>query len=334
VDRIEAVVSTRIPESTQRTRAQKQVMKDTANALGIRLEEDSLLTTSITRREVAQRAGPELNRLAEILSGPELRRRQAETWRIAVGRLVDQALLVQAAIVSPGVWVDDDDVRSQIRRHMTDLKVPDERSLDELLASRGTSLAEMRQDYRVQLLSQRYLDQALKPSPPPGPGEVLKYYAEHIAEFATPQEVQFRQIVLPKADFPTRDAVEARLKELWSLLHNGRDFAELARKHSVSAYAADGGLLPYQPVTSLRPELQDMVRAFSSGRTCTVQETREAFMIVRVDGLRQGQPRASEEVQSEILERMRRNDQEDRRTRELQLLRLRASIRTAAEDAP
>ena len=39
-------------------------------------------------------------------------------------------------------------------------------------------------------------------------------------------------------------------------------------------------------------------------------------------------------VQSEILERMRLRDREERRSREIQLLRLRASVLTAGEHTP
>ncbi len=334
LDRIEAVVSSRIPEDTQRTKAQKQAMQAAANALGVRLDGDSVLITSITRREVSQKADPELRRQAEVFSGPELRRRQGETWRAVLAGQVDQALLIQAALVSPGIGVDDDEIRAQIRRHLTDLRVPDEAHLAELLEAQGMTLAELKREYRVQLLSRHYLDQALRPSPPPGPGEVLQFYADHIAEFATPQEAQLRQIVLKKSAFPDRRAAEGKLRELLAALQSGGDFGELARKHSTSAFAAEGGLLPYQPVASLREDLQKLVRDCRSGHDCVVLETAEEYVIVRVDGLRQGHPRPSDEVQDEILERMRRSDLEERRTRMIQLLRLRASIRLTPEDAP
>ncbi len=289
--------------------------------------------TIVTRQQVAREAEPELHRLSEIFTGPELKRRQEEVWRTILDHLVEQALLMQAA-ADARITVTDDEVRGQIRHHLSRLKISDEHRLSELLEMEGRTLRSLREDYRDQQLIQRYLDQVVKPSPPPSPGEVLRYYAEHVAEFATPQEVQFRQIVLSKAKFPDRAEMQAKLRELWTAIQSGADFGELARRHSDSAYAQEGGLFPYQPVDSLRGDLKDLVRSVSSGRTLAVQETAESFAIVRVDGVRQGSPRPSEEVQGEILERMRQADTDRRRCRVVHLLRQRAYVWTAGEPPP
>ena len=282
----------------------------------------------VTRRQAALEADPELRHLSQIYTGPELGRRRADAWRAAVERLVDLSLVLQAGRQAE-VKIQEAEVRAQIRRHMTRLGVDYERHLSEILEAQGGSLEELRESYRSQLTVQRYLDQVLKPPPPPSPGEVLRFYADHIAEFSSPQEVQLRQIVLRKSRFPERSDAEAKLRELWSALQGGMDFSELARKISDSPSAEQGGLFPYLPASSLRGDLQDLVRDVASGRTLAVQETEDAYVIVRVEGVRQGDPKPPSEAQSEILDRMRRSDMESRRSRILQLLRSKAYVWTA-----
>lgn len=286
---------------------------------------------TITWRQVSRKAAPEMSRLAATLTGLALQRRQGEVRRETLESLVDQALMRQAAREA-GLQVSDEEIRGQIRSRMMDLhrqgrlKSPDERVFAEQLELEGLSLAELREEYRAQILRRRYLDQVVKPSPPPSPGEVLRYYQEHLAEFASPQEVQLRQIVLRKDRFASRAEAEARLRELWSDIQSGADFGELARRHSDSAYARDGGLFPYQSVASLRADLQELVRGAPAGRTLAVLEMPESFAIVRVDGVRQGSPRAGDEVQAEILERIQDADRQRREKRVAALLRQRAYV--------
>lgn len=285
-------------------------------------------TQIVTRRQVLRDAEPELRHLAQIYTGPELKRRQEEAWRGSVGRLVDIALALQACR-EKGLKATDEEVRAQVRRHMSRLGVPDERHLAEVLEAQGGTLDELKDSFRSQLLIQRYMDHAVKPPPPPSPDEILKYYAEHIAEFASPQEVQLRQIVLLKSRFPDRRDAEAKLRQLWSALQAGGDFAELARKESDSPSAEQGGLFPFLAVSSLRADLQELVRDVASGRTLSVQEMEESFAIIRIEGIRQGSPKPPSEAQAEILERILKSESEARRSRILQYLRRKAYVWTA-----
>ncbi len=294
--------------------------------------------TLITRRQVAMESESELQHLSDVFTGPELERRRNEAWHRTVDRLMDRALLLQAASQAD-ITVSEDEVRDQIRRHMTRLRIPDEQHLSDRLESQGTSLTGLREDYRAKIIISRFLDQTVKPPPPPSPEEILRYYAEHVEEFATPQEVQLRQIVLEKRRFGAREDIEAKLRELWTALKSGTDFGELARAHSHSASAEQGGLFPYQSVSSLRQGLQEAIGNALRGmtdrgdtsvnETLVVDETPEALFIIRVDGVRQGHPPPPAEVQAQILDQIQKDDTARRQDRVVQLLRKRAYLWTA-----
>lgn len=287
---------------------------------------------------MAQEADRDLRHLGQAFTGPELERRRAEAWRRAVERLVDRSLLNQAS-GEAGIKVTEDELRDQLQRHMTRLGIATETQLDLRLREEGSTLPLFREDLRVQILVQRYMDRAVRPPPPPSPEEILRYYADHVAEFAKPQEVQLRQIVIDKRRFPAREDAEALVREVWTALKAHADFAELARKHSHSPSAQDGGLFPYMPIASLRGDLQEAVERLASGGgyavddTLSVHETADAFILLRVEGVRHGEPRPPAEVQDLILERLRRDDMDRRRARILQLLRKNAYL-WIADGAP
>jgi parvulin-like peptidyl-prolyl isomerase len=296
--------------------------------------------TLVTRRQVTMESEAEFQHLADVFTGPELERRRREAWHKTVDRLMERALLLQAAAQAK-ITVSEDEVREQIQRHMARLRIQDEQHLSDRLESQGTSLGNLREDYRTRITINRFLDQMLKPPPPPSPEEILRYYAEHVGEFANPQEVQLRQIVLEKRRFPSREEAEAELRGLWTALKSGTDFGELARKHSHNPSAEQGGLFPYQAVSSLRQDLQDTIRdtlrglsapeSASVNEALAVQETPEAFFILRIDGVRQGHPAPPAEVQAQILDQIQQADTRRRRDRVVQILRKRAYLWTAGE---
>lgn len=279
----------------------------------------------ITRRQVRREAEPELRHLARTFNGPELERRGRQAWREAAERLVDRALLVQAAREA-GLRASDAEVEACVRRAVLQHRVEDETRLAEILDAQGITLEEFRQACRTQILTSRFLDQAVRPSPPPSPSEILRYYADHVAEFAAPQEVQLRKIVVRKSGFTSRAGAEAHLRQVLSELESGQDFGALARKYSDSPSAGEGGLMPYLPVSSLRHDLADLVEGVAQGRTVAVQDTPDTYEIVRVDGIRQGAPRPSADAQDEILERICRDELSRRRAQVVRDLRRRGHV--------
>jgi parvulin-like peptidyl-prolyl isomerase len=99
--------------------------------------------------------------------------------------------------------------------------------------------------------------------------ELHAYYEEHRAEYAQPERVQIRQIVVPE---------RARAEQLRAELDKGGDFATLARENSIAPEAPSGGSLPPFARGQL-PEAFDRAFELMPGRLSPVIESPYGFHV-------------------------------------------------------
>lgn len=145
---------------------------------------------------------------------------------------------------------------------------------------------------------------------------LVLHFEEHKADFAEPERVEIRQIVVE-----TRE----RAEELHAQLLAGADFAELASEHSVAPEAAEGGWLP----PFARGELPDVFdRAFQlqPGQISEVIQSPYGFHIFRVEAHHPPKEAEFADVRERIALELERQRLEDLRRDWLRELRRGADI--------
>jgi parvulin-like peptidyl-prolyl isomerase len=145
---------------------------------------------------------------------------------------------------------------------------------------------------------------------------LVLHFEEHRHEFAEPERVEIRQIVLDD---------RARAEELRARLLAGEDFAQLAGEHSIAPEAAEGGWLP----PFARGELPDAFdRAFelAPGKISEVIESPYGFHIFRVEALHPPREPEFADVRERISLDLERERLEDLRRDWLRELRRNADI--------
>jgi peptidyl-prolyl cis-trans isomerase C len=105
--------------------------------------------------------------------------------------------------------------------------------------------------------------------------EVSAYYREHAAEFAVPEEVVLRQILVPTAN-EARDALRRLRKD-------PKAFELLAQTVSRGPEASRGGLMGRFARGQLPPELEEAAFALQAGQTSPIVQTGLGHHVLRVE---------------------------------------------------
>lgn len=127
--------------------------------------------------------------------------------------------------------------------------------------------------------------------------EIKKYYEEHKEEFFLPERIRVRHIVVPTYE-------EARA--LRERILKGEDFAELARKYSISPSAKWGGDLGYIQRGQVGKEFEKA--AFSlrhPGEISDIVKTTFGYHIIRLEDRKPPRQLPLEEVRDEIREKLK-----------------------------
>lgn len=144
--------------------------------------------------------------------------------------------------------------------------------------------------------------------------EIEDYYYDNIKEFQTPKEVRARHILIK---FPegedgkpsdevmekTREKAESILKEI----NEGKDFTELARKHSDDkASAQNGGDLGFFRKGAMVKPFEDAAFALKKGETSKPVLSPFGYHIIRLEDAHEEKTAALEEAKSKITESIKK----------------------------
>jgi len=144
------------------------------------------------------------------------------------------------------------------------------------------------------------------------------YFAEHRAEYAQPERVAVRQIVIE--DRAKADALQAQLLQ-------GADFAALARANSIAPEASEGGELPPFARGEL-PEAFDRAFELEPGQISAVIESPYGFHIFLLEREIPAHEPSFEEMRAKIEAELGQRNLEELRREWLRGLRKNAEIQT------
>lgn len=207
--------------------------------------------------------------------------------------LIRERLLYQAALKAE-IKIPDNEVNDVLNKYIT--QYGSQKTFEEkVLAPLKISFAEYQDDVKRQLLRERFIMNKMSSSVLEGsqkvdffidtfvtPKEIKAFYEAHQKEFAEPEQVKTRQIILK-----TRDGAEAFAKKslaeaiLAELKKNG-DFEALARKYS-EIKAESGGDWDWVPKGSFPKEVEEIIYQLNEGEISPVIETETNLRIIKVE---------------------------------------------------
>lgn len=190
-------------------------------------------------------------------------------------------------------------------------------TLDELLAQRGITPGQWRDELRDELLMEKLVLQEVTAKLAVSAEQVGAYYREHREEFSRPAQVQARQIVA---------ATEEEGRAALALLKEGKPFGEVARRYSLSPDRELGGDLGFFGRGEMPAEFDAVVFALPVGQLSDLVETGFGYHIFLVEQRREAVRLSLEDASEEISRQLLAQQEEQAYQQWLQRLRGQASI--------
>ena len=175
-----------------------------------------------------------------------------------------------------------------------------------LLEEQGITVEQWKEEERLRLLLKEVASRAVYDRLEITQQEVEAYYHDNFADFKEAEEVRARQILL---------ASEEKARQVLALLRQGESFAEMARLHSLSPDAAQGGDLGFFPRGQMPEEFDSVVFKLTPGRISDIVQTPYGFHLFLVEEHRKpAQPTLEEirpRIESILLERKKESAYND-----------------------
>ena len=133
--------------------------------------------------------------------------------------------------------------------------------------------------------------------------EIREYYDTNEGEFVTPKTVEARHILFKVADGAAEADVETarqKAEEVLKLAREGKDFAELAKKHSEGPSGPNGGYLGTFKEEDMVKPFSDKAFAMQAGEISDPVRTRFGWHIIKVEKVNEGSTRTFEEARKGI----------------------------------
>ena len=269
---------------------------------------DDIITIYEVNRETAQ-----LLRETEK-RGPVTDAGRVQIRKAALNALIDKRL-VQQKIKELNIQVSEEEVRQAIE----EIKKQNNMSQDGLVAAlltQGLTFDQYKAQLREQLERIRLMGQEVRAKIQVSEKEIQDYYAANKANYSEDETYRARHIFfrVPKnANAVQVKEAMARAANVLMEARSGKDFAELARKHSDEASAAkDAGDLGTFRKGEMLPEIESTVIAMKPGEVSELISTPAGFHIIKLEEKSAAKVKPLEEVKGSIEELLYRKKSEER----------------------
>lgn len=212
--------------------------------------------------------------------------------------LVNQQLLLQAALKDTTISVSDDRVEETLRDAWDDQvnRFGTEAALREALQAQGQTLASyragLREEIRRSVLLRTYIQMRRQEARvvPVEEAEVVDFYEREMERLgARPATLSFRQtVLLPQPSDSAQAVAREEAERILDLIRDGEDFADLARRFSddPGSRQAGGDLGWYRRGSGLVREFEDAAFSIPEGRITGPVETMFGAHIIKVERIR------------------------------------------------
>ncbi len=153
----------------------------------------------------------------------------------------------------------------------------------ELNKRQNTTLAKLKDGFRVQAMGAAYMEGKAKSKKTFGRQELLAYYDEHRSEYEFPEKVHWQQLVVSFKKHDGRTGAIEHLEKAVEELRRGADFADVVRKYSDGANREKGGDFGWSQPDSLADEkIGQALRELPENMISRVLESNDSFRLVKI----------------------------------------------------
>lgn len=238
----------------------------------------------ITRADFEQQLGRE----AQAMEGAPRTPEQVAPYKQALlDTLVARLLLLQAARAA-SVTVTSEEVDRRVLALSSEYPAG---TFDQALAQSQTSRAALIRTTREALVIEKLFQQEVFARIAVTEEQIRRHFEEHAADFTEPELVHGQQIVVKGLD---------EAKRIQQQVRQGKKFADLARRYSLSADAKVGGDLGFFAQGQLPPAFDEAMFRLAPGSTSEVVSTEYGYHLFKVLEKKPARKRELAEVRATI----------------------------------
>jgi peptidyl-prolyl cis-trans isomerase C len=237
--------------------------------------------------------------------------------------LINTKLIYDEAVAS-GTKVTDAEVQEEFLQIAKTFQ--NDKAMDEFLAAQNIDRDTMVKNIHKSMTVSKYIDGTVAKDVSVTPEQMAAYYKENPDAFRHPDIARTSHILIQTgADLKKNELAKQRIESLLARVEKGEDFAALAKEHSMSPSAAQGGDIGFVDREGLPPQYADAAFSLPIGGAKIV-ETEDGYFIVKVTDRKKEGLATLEEVKPALAEFLMNQKKQIELTKKINQLRDRAKI--------
>jgi len=275
----------------------------------------------ITRSEVLTEMGRVIAQLQRSFHGAKFEEEFNRAFKQTCNDMVDR-ILILSAFKELGGRVPEEYVQNEVHHIIKTRFKGDAAQFEQSLAlqkmTRSDYLDKLRDDIKVKMMMNEVVRRRARITP----SEVRREYEKTKQKYFVPEKVKYSVILINKGKNPQEMKIKRKESEkIRKELLAGKDFAEVAKRVSEGARAAEGGKFPWMQPKDARLELQKALHTLDVGKISDLIETKNEFYILKIHGRRKANYQTFEKVREDIKKILERKEQERLKKRWIKRLR-------------
>ncbi len=236
-----------------------------------------------------------------------------ELARLALDMLIQEALLLDRA-QELNISAGPEELEREFELHFGTTK---RSAVEEILRGHGADVDFWMRTQKNKLTIRKLINREVIEKIPVTEQEIRSYYKNNEREFRLPQQYRARQILVD---------TRKRADEIAARLAKGEDFAELAKKYSLSPDSMRGGDLGFFSTKDFPSAFSEICARLRPGEVSNVKKTDYGYQIFQLMDKRPPRTRPLDEVRAEIIDRIRTDRSADAFAAWFSAIRARANI--------
>ena len=240
--------------------------------------------------------------IGKRLQGEEAEKMFADQKSRLLDFMINQKLLEQRAR-DLNISVEDD-INAAVARLRQENQLPDDQALDSALRREGSSLQELREDFRRRIIQQRILWNYVQGKVTITEDQIKNYYEQHKGEMMTEPTAKIRRYTLTGED-ADKDALKAEADGLVAKLRAGEkpavaDFPHMKADETATEFTQ----------TEIDPKLVTTINAIGAGAYSDPIEIPSGWLVLNVEERKEAAPIPLEDARGRIYNVLLQNDAE------------------------
>ncbi|MEM9159260.1 MAG: peptidylprolyl isomerase [Verrucomicrobiota bacterium] len=261
------------------------------------IAESKILTVEDIRREIQ----PYLPQIQNDAQGNPAAFRQLleQAEDQIIQQLTDDVLIVKDFYEEKG-QIPESYIKNELNERLINQFNNSRSEFLDYLQSIGKTPEEYETDIREEIIVNFMRSKARKTAAFVSPVRMEEFYNEHKDQFFNEEAVHLRLIKLNPVADESKDLLLQTADQIVAELNEGKDFGELAMKHSQDSKKAAGGDWGWIKKKSLIPQLSDIAFSLEEGGHSGVIEIKGNIFILKVDERREAGYTPLEDLRDEI----------------------------------